>query len=101
MVRDAVPVAPCASRAVSVIVCDPTVRLLFENDAPVPIWPSRLLVQTREEPESAPFSGSEAEPEKETDAPCATLAPLLGAEIAAEGDWFVGAAPAVIVSVRL
>ena len=82
----AVPVAPWESVAVSVMVWVPTERVDVENDVPVPIWPSRLLVQTSEAPLRTPSSGSLPEPWKGTFAPCAKLDPLAGAVIDAVGD---------------
>jgi len=43
-----------------------TDSVLVENDVPVPICPSRLLVQTSDAPLSVPSSGSVADPVKVT-----------------------------------
>ena len=85
MVRVAVPVAPCGSFAVSVIVCVPTESVVFVSDAPVPNAPSRLLVHTSAAPARAPLSGSVALPGKVTLAPCANVALVAGAVIVAVG----------------
>src|SRR5690349_21120317 len=66
IVRVAVAVAFCESFAVSVIVCVPTDSVAVEKLVPVPIWPSRLDVQTSDAPVSAPSSGSVAEPVNDT-----------------------------------
>src|SRR5258708_13442048 len=81
IVIDAVPVAPCESVAVSVMVCVPRDKLLFENDVPVPIAPSMLLVHVNDAPVRTPSSGSLPEPVKVTLVPCTTLVPLAGALI--------------------
>ena len=50
------------------MVCVPTDRFVFENDVPVPIAPSMLLVHVSDAPVNAPSSGSLPEPAKDTDA---------------------------------
>jgi hypothetical protein len=85
MERVAVPVRPCASRAASVITCEPTDRLLFEKDVPVPIWPSRLLVHVSDAPVSEPLSGSLPVPANATLVPCTALPPFEGDVIVAVG----------------
>ena len=99
MVRVSVPVAPCESVAVSVIVCVPTDRLDLENDVPVPICPSMLLVHTSDAPDNAPSSGSFADPLNDTAAPCANEALFVGAEISAVGGWFGALLPVVTLEV--
>ena len=84
MLRVAVPVAPCESFAVRVITCDPTDRVDVENDVPVPIWPSMLLVHLSDDPESVPSSRSLPVPTNETLAPITKVA-LTGDEIDAIG----------------
>src|SRR3954465_108097 len=96
MLRAAVAVAPCASVAVSVMVCVPTDRVDFENEVPVPMAPSMLLVHTSDAPVSAPSSGSVPLPVNDTDVPCVKLAPFAGVLMDADGAWFAGA---VIVTV--
>jgi len=80
-----VPVSPCASRAVSVITCAPTLSVLIANDAPVPIAPLMLLLQVSDAPVSAPSSGSVPVPANATDVPWTTEEPAAGAVMAADG----------------
>ena len=70
----AVPVSPWPSVQVSVIVCAPG-ESVRENDAPVPMSPSRLERQ-RADVEMLPCSGSEHDPAKFTGP--VNDAPLLG-----------------------
>ena len=53
-----VPVAPSLFVALRVIVWTPTDRSLFEKEIPVPIWPSRREVHTKEFPDREPSSES-------------------------------------------
>src|SRR5258708_6475340 len=67
------------------MVCAPTDRLLFVNDVPVPMAPSRLLVHVSDAPVRVPSSGSDPVPANETLVPCTTLPLFAGDVIAAVG----------------
>ena len=79
---------PAGSMAVSVIVCDPTERLEVVWLVPVASVPSRLDRQVRAEPDSAPVSGSFADPWSVTGSPEKIEEPEAGEPIAAVGAWF-------------
>ena len=82
--------APSESVALSVTVWVPEERSLRLSEPPVPIVPSWLDDQARDDPERGPSSGSVALPSKVIDAPAAKVAPSCGALIAGAGDWFGG-----------
>src|SRR6185295_11342600 len=86
MVRviDALPVALAASVAVAVMVWVPGVRVVVTKLAPVPIWPSRLEVQTSEAA-TLPLSLSFAVALKAMPDDWSTVMPLAGAVMLTTG----------------
>ena len=83
-----VPVDPSLSVAVRVIVCAPTDRLFVVNEAPVPIWPSVLDVQTRELSAKVPSSVSSPVPLKVIVSPSVCVLPSEGLVMVAVGRVF-------------
>jgi len=74
--------------AVKEIVCDPAERSEVVWLVPVPSVPSRLDRQVNALPDSAPVSGSVADPWNVTRSPEKADVPEFGEPIAAVGAWF-------------